>query len=103
MNRLPSAMFAAAILPCALFAQAAPPTTREVPAAYASIQSAIDAARPGDSVVVAPGHYRENIRFGGKSIVLTSRFARTRDPRDILHTIIDGTSPSHPDSGSTVY
>lgn len=38
-----------------------------------SIQDAINAAYSGDTVIVAPGIYRENIDFHQKNIVLQSR------------------------------
>ena len=65
-----------------------------------SIQTAIDAAGEGDTIVVAPAIYYENINFKGKNIVLTSI-----DPYDkgvIEKTIIDGSRPDNPDSGSVV-
>ena len=85
---------------------AQPPATRHavlaVPAKYPSIQAAIDSAVPGDTVLVAPGRYYENIRFKGKGIVVASQFSRTRDAADIERTIIDGSRPAHPDTGTVV-
>ena len=87
-------------------AHAQPPAPRHavlaVPAKYPSIQAAIDSAVPGDTVFVAPGHYYENIRFKGKGIVVASQFLRTRNAADIDRTIIDGSRPSHPDTGTVV-
>jgi hypothetical protein len=39
---------------------------------YTTIQSAIDASTNGDTIVVAPGTYYENIDFKGKAITVTS-------------------------------
>jgi Subtilase family len=41
-----------------------------VPAAYSSIQSAVDAARSGDIIHISPGIYRENVVIDHKSDVL---------------------------------
>ena len=46
--------------------------TIHVPTDQATIQAAINAANNGDTVLVAPGKYVENINFGGKAITVTS-------------------------------
>ena len=43
-----------------------------VPDDYSTIQAGIDASVNGDTVLVAPGLYVENINFSGKSIVVIS-------------------------------
>jgi len=43
-----------------------------VPDDYSTIQGAIDAVSNGDSVVVRPGTYHENINFAGKKITVKS-------------------------------
>lgn len=45
-----------------------PPSVRHVPAEYATIQGAINVCGPGDTVLVSPGTYFENITFAGKNI-----------------------------------
>jgi serine protease len=56
-----------------------------VPAAFPAIQEAIEAAAPGDRVLVAPGTYQEHLDFRGKPIKVTSEAGPEL-------TVIDGTS-----------
>ena len=54
------------------------------------IQSAIFASDNGDTVIVWPGTYYENLNFYGKGITLASLNLITNDPSYIQQTIIDG-------------
>jgi len=53
-------------------------STLYVPDNYGTIQGAIDAALAGDTIVVRPGTYNENINLLGKSIRLKSEFGPKR-------------------------
>ena len=57
---------------------------------YSSIQNAINDCNNGDTVLVYPGRYYENVVFGGKIITLCSLEAVTNDSSFISTTIIDG-------------
>ncbi|MBL7828924.1 MAG: VCBS repeat-containing protein [Saprospiraceae bacterium] len=76
-------------------------TLRLVPQNYATIQSAIDAAHTGDTVLISPGVYFENLQLRGRDLVLTSRYLMEPNPAAVIRsTIIDGSQPSHPDTAS---
>jgi hypothetical protein len=56
---------------------------------YTSIQSAIDASAPNDTILVAPGRYYENVRIISKTLTIRSIYSAFSDiQREI--TIIDG-------------
>lgn len=57
---------------------------------FQHIQTAIDTAVNGDSIIVSPGIYYENIDFLGKSLFLGSLFSLTADTSFVSQTIIDG-------------
>ncbi|MDH4158521.1 MAG: right-handed parallel beta-helix repeat-containing protein, partial [candidate division Zixibacteria bacterium] len=77
-------------------------TIINVPADQPSIQAGIEIAMNGDTVLVAPGLYYENIDFRSKEIVVSSHFLLDQDPQYIFSTIIDGSQPVHSDSASCV-
>jgi hypothetical protein len=93
-------LFSLSVLLCATISINS--TIINVPGDYSTIQSAINASVHGDTVLVAPGTYTENINFRGQRIVLTSQYYMTNNPATIYTTIIDGNNPSNPDSGSCV-
>lgn len=68
-----------------------------VPAGYSCIQKAMDMADNGDTILVSPGLYKENINFYGKNITVASFFLTTGDTAYITQTVLDGNS-----SGSVV-
>jgi len=76
--------------------------TIKVPADYPKIQLAINAAVNGDTVLVSPGTYFENIKFKGKKIIVSSLFLTTGNYSYINNTVINGSTPSNPDTGSCV-
>lgn len=67
---------------------------------YSTIQSAIDDANDGDTIIADPNTYYENINFLGKAI--TVRSTDPNDPNAVAETIIDGSNPVDPNIGSVV-
>jgi len=64
--------------------------TIRVPANQPTIQAGIDAASPGDTVLVSPGVFVENLDFKNKKLVVGSLFLASGDTAFISQTIIDG-------------
>lgn len=65
-----------------------------VPDDYSTIQAAIDAASPHDTVLVGPGTYVEN--------VVITEFIHLISTDGPEKTVIDASSPQYPDNGSAV-
>ena len=76
--------------------------TINVPVDSPTIQSAINESTDGDTVLVAPGEYFENINFKGKNIVVASHLVLDGDRSFIESTIINGSNPANNDSASCV-
>jgi len=89
MNRI---TILSGLLFAAILSANASATIINIPADYATIQAGIDASTDGDTVLVQPGMYIENINFNRHDIVLGSLFLTTEDVAYIASTIIDGDS-----------
>ena len=75
---------------------------RYVPDQYSTIQAAMDSAVSGDTILVAPGSYYENVHFRGKGVTLASYFLLYNDTSYISSTVINGSTPTNTDTGSCV-
>jgi len=65
-------------------------TIINIPADYSTIQIGINVAANGDTVLVQPGTYFENIIYNGHNVFVASLFLITQDTTYISQTIIDG-------------
>lgn len=84
----PSRHFFAALLLAGLYAAPSlAQRTIRVPTDAPTIQAGIDAAQNGDTVLVSPGTYTENLDFKGKAITVTSG---AKSYSDATSTILNG-------------
>jgi|GEM_PF-2669026 len=74
----------------------------QVPDEYSTIQMAVDVAEDGDTVLVSPGTYTENVRIRTQNIVLASTFILDFNLDAISSTIIDGGNSFAADTGSAI-
>jgi predicted outer membrane repeat protein len=65
-----------------------------VPSDYPTINTAISAANEGDTVLVQPGIYYEQLVIGYKPITVSSLYLTTNDTSYISQTILDGNQAS---------
>ena len=65
-------------------------TILNVPADYSTIQDGINASSDGDTVLVQPGGYFENLNYNGHNVVVGSLFITTGNEQYINTTLIDG-------------
>ena len=71
-----------------LLASISSATTIHVPADQPTIQAGIDAAAVGDTILVAPGWYNENLHFGGNNTVVTSQASPEPRKKELLRTFV---------------
>ena len=90
-NKIPSILIVCGLI----LTSVSQATILHVPNDQPTIQLGIDATGTGDTVLVHPGTYVENINFHGKDIVVGSLFLTTGDTSYITQTVIDGNRNSN--------
>jgi hypothetical protein len=63
---------------------------------FKNIQTAIDYAIDGDTILLAPAVYYDSVRFSTKNLVLASNYIFNNDTNTINNTIIDGANLGKP-------
>jgi parallel beta-helix repeat protein len=97
MNRITVSITSISLLlSVAVFNSRSSATIVNIPADYPTIQEGVDSSSAGDTVLVQPNTYFEQVTFNGQNIVLGSLFLTTGDTSYISSTIIDGQSSRIP-------
>jgi hypothetical protein len=78
------------VMAVVLFPLTAVATIINIPEDYPTIQEGIDHGADGDTVLVQPDTYYENLNFNGHNVVLASLFLMTGDTAYVSSTILDG-------------
>ncbi len=97
-----SSLLLVVFLPLCINLSAQRSSLLRVPQSFRTIQSAVNAARIGDTVLVDHGMYYENVRIW-KNIVVGSRFLVDGDLSHRLKTIVDGSRARDKRKGSTLF
>jgi hypothetical protein len=91
MNRSWNSKALAALIPAFLLFSQVFSAVFIVPDHFPTIQSAVDELSQGDTIMIRPGVYYENIDISGsKYLTLTSFYESLEDPGLVYETIIDG-------------
>lgn len=80
------------LITLAIFWQGANATIIHVPGDSSTIQGAVHGAANGDTILVAPGVYHENVDLDCKAVLLASHYLFDNDTLTINSTIIEGGS-----------
>ena len=65
-------------------------TIIHIPDDFPQIQQGINVSSDGDTILVQPGTYYENINYNGQNVVVASMFLTTQESSYIEQTIING-------------
>ena len=65
-------------------------TIINIPGDQSTIQEGINVSVNGDTILVQPGIYFENLNYDGKAITVASHYLTSQDSSYIISTIIDG-------------
>jgi hypothetical protein len=98
---LAKATLTLAILLCPFISNLSRAEILRVPSGFPSIQSAVEIASDGDTVIVGDGSYYEGLSLMGKNLVISSMIIEDGDTSHVSATIVD-TSPLPEDSGCVI-